>query len=87
MPEGYKELTALLKRLDGREIPDTGQDRVTESALTIRERHAVGEREEGRDDRQRVHGHEQRDQREEKGLEVGAHRSSVNDRRRLGPKR
>jgi VWFA-related protein len=30
MPEGYKELTSLLKRLDGREIPDTGQDRVTE---------------------------------------------------------
>ena len=36
MPEGYKELTALLKRLDGREIPDTGQDRVTEwEALRI----------------------------------------------------
>ena len=30
MPEGYKELTALLKRLDGRDIPETGQDRVTE---------------------------------------------------------
>lgn len=30
MPEGYLELTALLKRLDGRDIPDTGQDRVTE---------------------------------------------------------
>jgi|CXWL01.1.fsa_nt_gi VWFA-related protein len=30
MPEGYNELTALLKRLDGRDIPDTGQDRVTE---------------------------------------------------------
>ena len=30
MPEGYSELTALLKRLDGRVIPDTGQDRVTE---------------------------------------------------------
>ena len=30
MPEGYKELMALLKRLDGRDIPDTGQDRVTE---------------------------------------------------------
>lgn len=30
MPEGYKELTALLKRLEGRDIPDTGQDRVTE---------------------------------------------------------
>ena len=36
MPEGYLELTALLKRLDGREIPDTGQDRVTEwEALRI----------------------------------------------------
>jgi VWFA-related protein len=36
MPEGYKELTSLLKRLDGREIPDTGQDRVTEwEALRI----------------------------------------------------
>jgi VWFA-related protein len=36
MPEGYKELTTLLKRLDGREIPDTGQDRVTEwEALRI----------------------------------------------------
>ena len=36
MPEGYKELTALLKRLEGREIPDTGQDRVTEwEALRI----------------------------------------------------
>jgi VWFA-related protein len=30
MPEGYRELTSLLKRLDGRDIPDTGQDRVTE---------------------------------------------------------
>ena len=30
MPEGYLELTSLLKRLDGRDIPDTGQDRVTE---------------------------------------------------------
>ncbi|MBK5254613.1 MAG: VWA domain-containing protein [Vicinamibacteria bacterium] len=30
MPEGYRELTALLKRLDGRDIPDIGQDRVTE---------------------------------------------------------
>jgi VWFA-related protein len=30
MPEGYRELTALLKRLEGRDIPDTGQDRVTE---------------------------------------------------------
>jgi VWFA-related protein len=30
MPEGYRELTSLLKRLEGREIPDTGQDRVTE---------------------------------------------------------
>ncbi len=36
MPEGQPELTALLKRLDGREIPDTGQDRVTEwEALRI----------------------------------------------------
>jgi len=36
MPEGYKELTSLLKRLDGRDIPDTGQDRVTEwEALRI----------------------------------------------------
>jgi hypothetical protein len=36
MPEGYVELTALLKRLEGREIPDTGQDRVTEwEALRI----------------------------------------------------
>ena len=36
MPEGYQELTALLKRLDGREIPDMGQDRVTEwEALRI----------------------------------------------------
>lgn len=36
MPEGYKELTALLKRLDGRDIPETGQDRVTEwEALRI----------------------------------------------------
>lgn len=36
MPEGYKELTALLKRLDGRDIPDIGQDRVTEwEALRI----------------------------------------------------
>ena len=36
MPEGYKELTTLLKRLDGRDIPDTGQDRVTEwEALRI----------------------------------------------------
>ena len=30
MPEGYKELSALLKRLEGREIPETGQDRITE---------------------------------------------------------
>ncbi len=30
MPEGYKELMALLKRLEGRDIPETGQDRVTE---------------------------------------------------------
>ena len=36
MPEGYRELTSLLKRLDGRDIPDTGQDRVTEwEALRI----------------------------------------------------
>ena len=36
MPEGYMELSALLKRLDGREIPDMGQDRVTEwEALRI----------------------------------------------------
>ena len=36
MPEGYKELTALLKRLEGREIPDIGTDRVTEAeALRI----------------------------------------------------
>jgi len=36
MPEGYKELTSLLKRLEGRDIPDTGQDRVTEwEALRI----------------------------------------------------
>ncbi len=36
MPEGYKELTSLLKRLDGRDIPDTGQDRVTDwEALRI----------------------------------------------------
>ena len=30
MPEGYGELMALLKRLEGRDIPDMGQDRVTE---------------------------------------------------------
>lgn len=36
MPEGYRELTSLLKRLDGRDIPDTGQDRVTDwEALRI----------------------------------------------------
>jgi VWFA-related protein len=36
MPEGYRELTALLKRLEGRDIPDMGQDRVTEwEALRI----------------------------------------------------
>ena len=36
MPEGYLELSSLLKRLDGREIPETGQDRVTEwEALRI----------------------------------------------------
>jgi VWFA-related protein len=36
MPEGYRELTSLLKRLDGRELPETGQDRVTEwEALRI----------------------------------------------------
>lgn len=31
MPEGYKELNVLLKRLDGREIPEMGNDRITES--------------------------------------------------------
>ncbi len=36
MPEGYKELTALLKRLEGRDLPDIGNDRVTEAeALRI----------------------------------------------------
>jgi len=36
MPEGYGELSALLKRLEGREIPDIGNDRVTEAeALRI----------------------------------------------------
>ncbi|MEO5761073.1 MAG: VWA domain-containing protein [Vicinamibacteria bacterium] len=36
MPGGYGELTSVLKRLDGREIPDGSQDRVTEwEALRI----------------------------------------------------
>lgn len=36
MPEGYTELTALLKRLEGRDIPDVGNDRVTDAeALRI----------------------------------------------------